>query len=197
MESCCLEMKATDSKHCILLLRICPARSKQQILLLRIVPAFSKQQILLLRILPARSKHGFLLLRSRSKHEIVTLSVDTFIPSTRLFRNPKCSSIQSCIQHSTVVQYHQIITAESTAQQCQTDNVFSHRNSNCIRSFRLHSLCVVHGLPFFAQYRTVNHSCRLLIPSSVAARILPTSVSSHGNCIPCGYTTARAAACQV
>ena len=89
MESCCLEMEATDSKHCILLLRIFPVRSKQQILLLRIVPAFSKQQILLLRILPARSKHGFLLLRSRSKHEIVTLSVDTFIPSTRLFRNPK------------------------------------------------------------------------------------------------------------
>jgi hypothetical protein len=40
-----------------------------------------------------RSKHGFLLLRSRSKHEIVTLSVDTFIPSPRLFRNPKYSTV--------------------------------------------------------------------------------------------------------
>ena len=76
------------------MLRICPARSKQQILLLRFVAAFSKQQILLLRIWRARSKHGFLLLRSRSKHEIVTLSVDTFIPSPRLFRNPKYTYVR-------------------------------------------------------------------------------------------------------
>ena len=60
MDSCCLEMEATDSKHYILLLRIFPARSKQQIMLRRFVPAFSKQQILVLRSWPARSKQQIL-----------------------------------------------------------------------------------------------------------------------------------------